>query len=141
MKKKHGKDSSRPVRPTGVELEILEVLWELGPSAMGRIHEACAAARPSAPGYTTTQKMIQVMRDKGHVVVDDSVRPPLYRAAELRERTQLNLLDDVTQRAFGGSAKSLVLSLLTGDRLNKEELSEVKALIAKAQKNQTDSSS
>ena len=85
--------------------------------------------------------MIQVMRDKGLVVVDDSLRPPRYRAAELRERTQLNLLDDVTQRAFGGSGKSLVLSLLTGDRLNREELSEVKSLIAKAQETQADSSS
>lgn len=135
------KTKSQSLRPTEVELEILDVLWQIGPSAMGKIHEACTAARPSAPGYTTTQKMVQVMRDKGLIEVDKSIRPPLYRAAELRERTRLNLLDDVTQRAFGGSAKSLVLSLLDGDRLNKEELSEVKALIAKAEKTQTNPSS
>ena len=134
------KDLPQP-RPTGVELEILEVLWELGPSAMGKIHEACVATRPSSPGYTTTQKMIQVMRDKGLVEADKSTRPPLYRAAELREKTQLNLLDDVTQRAFGGSAKNLVLSLLDADRLNQDELDEVKALIAQAQNNQTSSES
>ena len=63
-------------RPTEVELEILEVLWDLGPSAMGQIHEACVDRRPGTPGYTTTQKMVQVMRDKGLVTVDSSVRPP-----------------------------------------------------------------
>ena len=120
-------------KPTEVELEILEVLWEIGPSPMGKIHEACLASRPSAPGYTTTQKMIQVMRDKGLVAVDDSKRPLRYRAAEAREKTRLKLLDDITQRVFGGSSKKLVMSLLDGSRLTTTELDEVKKLINEAQ--------
>ena len=79
--------------------------------------------------------MIQVMRDKGLVAVDDSKRPLRYRAAEAQEKTRLKLLDDVTQRVFGGSSKNLVMSLLNGARLTKPELDEVKKLISEAQDN------
>ena len=135
MSKNLGKKRRLATQPTEVELEILEVLWQIGPSPLGQIHEACLASRPSAPGYTTTQKMIQVMRDKGLVVVDDSKRPLRYRAAEAQEKTQLKLLDDVTQRVFGGSSKNLVMSLLEGSRLSTTELDEVKKLISDAQNN------
>ena len=136
MSKNKGKKKRLATQPTEVELEILEVLWEIGPSPLGLIHEACLASRPSAPGYTTTQKMIQVMRDKGLVEVeDDSKRPLRYRAAEAQEKTQLKLLDDVTQRVFGGSSKNLVMSLLEGSRLSTTELDEVKQLISDAQNN------
>jgi BlaI family transcriptional regulator, penicillinase repressor len=136
------KNSTKPklpasVQPTEVELEILEVLWALGPAPLGVIHEACVESRPSTPGYTTTQKMLQVMREKGLVVVDDSARPMRYAAAEPRGRTQLKLLDAMTMRAFGGSAKKLVMSMVAGERLTLDELAEVKKLINQAQKNQT----
>ena len=56
--------------------------------------------------------MIQVMRDKGLIACDESVRPS-YAAAKSRERTQLGLLEDLARRAFGGSSKKLVMSLLS----------------------------
>ena len=119
-------------QPTETELELLEVLWEHGPCPMGRLHEIYSATRES--GYTTTQKMIQVMRDKGLVTADSTVRPPLYSASEPQERTQRKLLDYLAQKAFGGSAKALILSAVSGDRLSKEELSEIKRRISRAEK-------
>jgi predicted transcriptional regulator len=82
--------------------------------------------------YSTTRKMIQVMRDKGLVTCDESVRPQLYSAAESKEQTRLNLLEDLAERAFGGSAKKLVLSLLSADRVTAEELQEIQRLVQKA---------
>jgi predicted transcriptional regulator len=113
-----------------VELEILQVLWKQGPCPLGQIHQGVAERCGRA--YSTTRKMIQIMRDKGLVVCDESVRPQLYRAAESKERTRLNLLEDLAARAFGGSAKKLVLSLLSADRVTTEELQEIQRLVEKA---------
>jgi len=117
-------------QPTEVELEILQVLWEHGPCPLGPIHQAVAARCDRA--YSTTRKMVQVMRDKGLAQCDESVRPQLYRAAESKEQTQLNLVEDIAERAFGGSTKKLVMSLLSADRLTAEELQEMQRLVKKA---------
>ena len=76
--------------------------------------------------------MIQVMRDKGLVTCDESVRPQSYRAAESKEQTQLNLLEDLAERAFGGSTRKLVMSLVSADRVTPEELQEMQRLVRKA---------
>jgi BlaI family transcriptional regulator, penicillinase repressor len=117
-------------QPTKVELEILNLLWEHGPCALGQIHEAVSAA--SDRTYSTTRKMIQVMRDKGLVACNDSERPQLYAAAKSKEQTQLNLLEDLAQRAFGGSTKKLVLSLLSAERVSLEDVREMQQIIRKA---------
>ena len=70
-------------QPTEVELEILQVLWEHGPCPLGRIHRGVAESCGRA--YSTTRKMIQVMREKGLVTCDESVRPQLYEAADTVE--------------------------------------------------------
>ena len=118
-------------QPTEVELAILHVLWKHGPCPMGNIHDALSATRDT--GYTTTQKMIQVMRDKGLVTCDDSVRPPLYDAAESQEQTQLRILDDLAQKVFGGSAKKLLMSLVSAKRVTAEELGEMQRLLRDAE--------
>jgi BlaI family penicillinase repressor len=117
-------------QPTEVELEILQVLWQHGPCPLGEIHEAVAARSQRA--YSTTRKMIQIMRDKGLVNSDDSVRPQLYCAAKSKEDTQLNLLQDLADRAFGGSTKKLVMSLVSAERLTVEEVREMQRLVKKA---------
>ena len=98
---------------------------------MGSIHDALSATRDT--GYTTTQKMIQVMRDKGLVACDDSVRPPLYEAAESQEQTQLRILDDLAQKVFGGSARKLLMSLVSAKRVTAEELGEMQRLLRDAE--------
>jgi len=117
-------------RPTDVELQILDVLWQRGPSTVRQVHEVLAAQRET--GYSTTLKMIQVMREKGLVVRDESVRPQLYRAAESKRATQLQMLDDLSQKAFGGSAKKLVMRMLSAQRVSVEELAEMQRLIEEA---------
>ena len=117
-------------QPTQVELEILHLLWEHGPCVLGQIHDAVAAHSNRA--YSTTRKMIQVMRDKGLVSCDDAVRPQVYAAAMSKEQTQLRLLEDLTQRAFEGSTNKLVMSLLSARRVTLEEVQEMQRLIQKA---------
>ncbi len=117
-------------QPTQVELEILQVLWQHGPCPLGEIHEAVAVR--SRRTYSTTRKMIQIMRDKGLVKSDESVRPQRYCAAKSKEDTQLNLLEDLADRAFGGSTKKLVMSLLSAERLTVEEVREMQQFVKQA---------
>ena len=77
-------------QPTEVELQILSVLWELGPSTVREVHEALSEFRET--GYSTTLKMLQVMFEKELVRRNDSVRPQLYRAAKSQSRTQVQML-------------------------------------------------
>jgi BlaI family penicillinase repressor len=116
--------------PTDVELQILAVLWDRGPSTVRQVHEALADRRDT--GYSTTLKMIQVMRDKGLLTRDESVRPQRYRAAVSKHQTQLRLLDDLTQKAFGGSAKKLVQRMVSARRVSAGELAEIQRLIDQA---------
>ena len=117
-------------QPTDVELQILGVLWRRGPSSVRQVHEALAAERET--GYSTTLKMLQVMREKGVVERDDSVRPQLYRAAETQAQTQLKMLDELMQKAFGGSASNLVMRMLSANRISADELTEMQQLIDQA---------
>ncbi len=119
-------------RPTDVELQILEVLWQDGPSTVRHVHEALAAERDT--GYSTTLKMMQIMRDKGLLVRDDSVRPQLYRAAQPREETQLLMLDNLIDKVFRGSAKKLVMRILSTNRVRPEELTEMQRLVEEAKR-------
>ena len=117
-------------QPTDVELQILEVLWQRGPSTVRQVHNALARERDT--GYSTTLKMLQVMREKGLVARDESVRPQIYRAAESRKQTQLQMLDELTQKAFGGSARRLVMRMLSAERVSAEELAEMQRFIENA---------
>jgi len=114
-------------QPTDVELEILGVLWQRGPSTVREVHEALAPKRER--GYSTVLKMLQVMREKGLVLRDESVRPQLYRAALSKSQTQLHMVDALVQKAFGGSARKLVMRMLSAERLSAEELAQMQQLI------------
>ena len=119
-------------QPTEVELEILRVLWRLGSGTVRQVHQALAAGRRTT-GYSTTLKMMQVMRDKGLLLRDDSVRPQIYRPRATQEKTQLQLLDDLVHRAFGGSAGRLLVRALSARRVSPDELAEIKKLIRDAE--------
>ena len=116
--------------PTPVELAILQVMWERGPSTVCEIHNALKPQRDT--GYSTTLKMVQVMTEKGLVARDESRRPQVYRPSRRREQTQLQLLDELIQRAFGGSASKLVLRAASARRISPDELAEIKRLIERA---------
>ena len=116
--------------PTPVELAILQALWALGPSTVRQIHNSLKSERDT--GYSTTLKMVQVMTEKGLLQKDDSVRPQVYRPAQPREKTQLRLIDELIQRAFGGSASEMVLRAASAKRISREELSEIRKIIHRA---------
>lgn len=118
--------SSAP-RPTDAELAILRVLWERGPSTVRQVHDALGRERPAA--YTTALKMLQIMTEKGLVRRDESDRTHIYQARLSEEQTQRQLVRDLLDRAFGGSASKLVMQALATKRASAEELSEIRKLI------------
>lgn len=113
-------------RPTEGELAILTVLWERGPSTVRQVHEALADTRDT--GYTTTLKLMQIMADKGLVKRNETARTHVYAAAAGEEQTQRVLVKDLVDRAFGGSAATLVLRALS-EGTSDEELREIRKLI------------
>ena|ERR1700733_5645243 len=115
-----------PPRPTNAELEILRVLWEGGPATVRQVHSALAER---ATGYTTTLKLMQIMADKGLVTRDESARTHVYTAKLSRDRTQRQLVNDLIDRAFGGSATALVLQALSAQPVSTAELAELRHLI------------
>ena len=117
---------SRP-RPTDAELEILRVLWAQGPSTVRQVHETLAEARDT--GYTTTLKLMQIMAEKGLVTRDESERTHVYAARASQGSTQRQLVSDLVDRAFGGSATALVLQALSAHPASADELQEIQKLI------------
>jgi len=117
-----------PPRPTDAELSILRVLWTLGPSTVRDVHEQLLT-RHSTTGYTTVLKLLQIMTEKGLVVRDETERAHIYEARHSEQKTQRQLLGDLADRAFGGSAAKLVLQALSGRKTSAEELSAIRDLL------------
>jgi predicted transcriptional regulator len=92
-----------------------------------QVHESLAEQRET--GYTTTLKLMQIMADKGLVTRDESTRTHVYTARASQETTQRQLVNDLVERAFGGSAAELVLRALSSHRTTDEELREIRKLI------------
>ena len=115
-------------QPTEVELLILRILWEHGPSTARQIHNRLAEDRDT--NYSTTVKMLSVMLDKRLVKRDASVRPQVYRPAAPRERTPQRMLKDLIHRAYDGSAGSLVLQALASQKASPEELAKIRHLLS-----------
>ena len=116
-----------PPRPTDAELSILRVLWTLGPSTVRDVHEQLNRRSPT--GYTTVLKLLQIMTEKGLVVRDETERAHIYEARHSEQKTQRQLLGDLADRAFGGSAAKLVLQALSGRKTSAEELSAIRELL------------
>jgi len=116
-----------PPRPTPSELEILGVLWDLGPASVREIQEALEVRRPT--GYTTVLKLLQIMTEKGIVERDESRRAHLYSPRVPREQTEQQMVGDLVDRAFGGSASRLVMQALSSRPATAEELDRIRRLI------------
>jgi BlaI family transcriptional regulator, penicillinase repressor len=114
-------------RPTDSELEILNVLWERGPSTVREVQSVLAGTKDT--GYTTVLKLMQIMAGKGLVERDEDQKAHVYRAVGARDRTQRLLVDDLVDRAFDGSAAGLVLNALGSRRASPEDLAEIRRLL------------
>jgi BlaI family penicillinase repressor len=114
-------------KPTGAELEILGVLWQRGPSTVRDVYNVLVHSRPV--GYTTVLKLMQNMTDKGLVHRNESQRAHIYEALAPRDATQKQLVRDLLDRAFSGSASSLVMQALSARHTSSEELAQIRKLL------------
>ena len=111
--------------PSDAEVDILAVLWRLGPATVREVHEALA----KDCGYTTTLKQMQLMAEKGLLIRSERFRSHVYEAGVPKEQTQKQLAGDLLKRAFEGSAKSLVMGALAAQSTSSEELTEIRKML------------
>jgi len=114
-------------RPTDAELAILRVLWERGPSTVRQVFEVLSEEKDL--GYTTVLKMLQIMNEKGLVLRDITDRVHTFSTTQTQTQTQRHLLDDLLDKAFGGSSTSLVMQALATRKASREELVEIRKLL------------
>jgi BlaI family transcriptional regulator, penicillinase repressor len=121
-------------RPTNAELEILTVLWSIGPSTVRDVYEAISRRRKAQ--YSTLLKFMQIMADKGLLLRDETQRAHVYKPAKSREWTQRQLARDLLERAFSGSAKALLVGALSARKATNEELTELREFLDAYRRNQ-----
>lgn len=114
-------------KPTAAELDLLQVLWPLGAATARQVHESMQKHRPDVT-YATVLRLMQIMHTKGLLIRDESERSHVYAPAQPQDSLQTNLLKDLVQRAFAGSAKALVLAALKSG-ISKKERAEIEKLL------------
>ncbi|HKU53725.1 MAG TPA: BlaI/MecI/CopY family transcriptional regulator [Rhizomicrobium sp.] len=114
-------------KPTPAEVEILGLLFDHGPSTVREVHERLGANR--SVGYTGVLKLLQNMNAKGLVRRNQDGQAHIYEARE-PTRMKRQLLGDLVQRVFAGSASQLVLHLLEDEKATPEEIEEIRQLLA-----------
>lgn len=119
--------AGEPPRPTDAELEILTVLWSIGPATVRQVYDVIKRRRSAE--YSTVLKFLQIMAEKGLVRRNEEQRAHIYQAAKPREWTQRQLAGDLLERAFSGSAKALLMGALSARKATEEELAEMRRLL------------
>ena len=116
-----------PPKPTPAELDLLQFIWPLGAATAKQVHEAMLKDRPEV-AYGTVLRLMQIMHGKGLLIRDESQRSHIYAPAVGKEAMQTNMLQDLLQRAFSGSAKALVLAALRSG-ISKKDREEIEKLL------------
>ena len=111
--------------PTAAELDVLAVLWRLGTATVREIHNELGKDN----GYTTTLKQMQLMTEKGLLIRGERFGSHVYEASVPKEQTQRQIAGDLLKRAFGGSARSLVMGALAAQPASREELDEIRGML------------
>jgi predicted transcriptional regulator len=122
----------KSTHPTDAELAILNVLWDKEPCTVRQVHEAIGRERPTV--YTSTLKLMQLMAAKGLVVRDESMRSHVYCAAIPQKQAQQRLVNDLLERAFGGSAEQLVMRVLSAKKVSPKELAKIREILDKIER-------
>jgi predicted transcriptional regulator len=116
-----------PTKPTAAELDLLRVLWPLGPATVKHVHQTMQAERPDVT-YATVLRQMQIMHAKGLLTRDESERSHVYAPAHSQNALQTRLLKDLIHKAFSGSGKALVLAALRG-HVTQEERDEIQQFL------------
>ena len=123
-------DKNSSSEPTKSELEILQVLWQYGPSTVRFVNDKLNEQKREV-NYMSTQKLMLIMLEKGFLTKDASQMTHVYEAAIDEGKTKGYLLDRVVDNLFNGSASSLMMQLLGNKKISPEEMEEFKELIKK----------
>ena len=115
------------MEPTKSELEILQVLWEKGPSTVRDVNNELLLQKEV--NYTTTLKLMQIMVDKGILSRDESQMKHVYSVIEEEQKTKEHLLEKFVDSMYKGSASKLVMQLLGNKNTSPQDLQEIKKLI------------
>jgi len=118
------------LEPTKSELEILQVLWQSGPSTVRFVNDALNEQKRPVQ-YTSTLKLMQIMAEKEMLHIDKSNMKHIYSAAIEEKKTKGFLLDKFVDAMYNGSGSSLVLQLLGNQKTSKKELDEIRNLLDK----------
>ncbi len=130
--KENKKDKTRP-EPTRSELEILQVLWQHGPSTVRFVNDQLNEQKREVQ-YTSTLKLMQIMADKELLIRDETQMKHVYSAAEEESKTKGLLLERFVNTLYNGSASSLLMQLLGNRGTTKKEIEAIKELIKKLDK-------
>jgi BlaI family transcriptional regulator, penicillinase repressor len=120
-------EKSPTPKPTVMELAILRVLWERGPSTVREVCDVLDSQKST--GYTTVLKLLQIMTVKGMVVRNEQARAHVYVARQPAESTKRQLVSDLVQRAFAGSASQLMMHALSGKKTSRDEIEEIRRML------------
>lgn len=124
------------IKPTGAELEILQILWKNGASTVKSINDELN--KNKKVGYTTTLKIMQIMYKKRLLNRERSGRSHIYKPVPQKGETQNVLLEKILETAFAGSASKLVMHALGRSETSRKEIEEIKEYLTKldGQKNE-----
>lgn len=115
------------LQPTEVEMQILRILWEAGPSQVREVHKRLNSAKGTS--YSTTVKMLAVMLQKGLVKRDEEAQPHVYRASLSRDKAGKRLIRDLIEKVYNGCSQSLVLQALSDQPATQDERDEIRRLL------------
>ncbi|HVV54731.1 MAG TPA: BlaI/MecI/CopY family transcriptional regulator [Mucilaginibacter sp.] len=127
------KEAAQEIIPTKTEMDVLQVLWQYGPSTVRFVHDKLNEQK-EAVIYTSTLKLMQVMKEKGMLDRDESQMKHVYSAVLKEDRVKGNMLGKFVDAMYNGSPSSLMVALLGNDKTSAEELQKIKDLVNKLEK-------
>jgi BlaI family transcriptional regulator, penicillinase repressor len=123
---------SKP-EPTKSELEILQVIWQHGPSTVRFVNDHLNAKKRTVQ-YTGTLKLMQIMAEKGILKRDESSMKHVYKSVLEEQKTKGLLLERFVNVLYNGSASNLMMQLLGHKKTSKKELDTIRELLKKMDK-------